>query len=96
VAIDLLDMMAIRASNSSGSTSRCFGAGCDQGLLGGPADLVLSDMAANATGHRATDHIKIMALAEAAAEMAHDVLKPVARFSARCCKAAPSRPCWRS
>ena len=36
-------------------------------LLGGPADLVLSDMAANATGHRKTDHIKIMALVEAAA-----------------------------
>ena len=49
-------------------------------MLGGPADLVLSDMAANATGHRATDHIKIMALAEAAAEMAHDVLKPGGAF----------------
>src|SRR5262249_33656618 len=35
--------------------------------LGGPADVVLSDMAANATGHRKTDHLKIMALAEAAA-----------------------------
>src|SRR5215472_12494147 len=36
-------------------------------LLGGPADVVLSDMAANATGHRKTDHLKIMALAETAA-----------------------------
>jgi len=36
-------------------------------MLGGPADVVLSDMAANATGHRRTDHLKIMALAEAAA-----------------------------
>ena len=36
-------------------------------LLGGPADAVLSDMAANATGHRRTDHLKIMGLAEAAA-----------------------------
>jgi len=45
-------------------------------LLGGPADVVLSDMAANATGHRATDHLKIMALVEAAAEFARDVLKP--------------------
>src|SRR5580704_7424033 len=49
-------------------------------MLGGAADVVLSDMAANATGHRATDHIKIMALAEAAAEMAHDVLKPGGAF----------------
>jgi 23S rRNA (uridine2552-2'-O)-methyltransferase len=51
-----------------------------KGLLGGPADVVLSDMAANATGHRPTDHIKIMALAEAAVEMAHDVLKPGGAF----------------
>ena len=44
------------------------------------ANVVLSDMAANATGHRATDHLKIMALAEAAAELAHDVLKPGGAF----------------
>ena len=48
--------------------------------LGGAADLVLSDMAANATGHRATDHLKLMALAEAAAELARDVLKPGGAF----------------
>jgi 23S rRNA (uridine2552-2'-O)-methyltransferase len=45
-------------------------------MLGGPADVVLSDMAANATGHRRTDHLKIMALAEAAAEFAREVLAP--------------------
>jgi 23S rRNA (uridine2552-2'-O)-methyltransferase len=44
-------------------------------MLGGPADVVLSDMAANATGHRKTDHLKIMALAEAAALFARTVLK---------------------
>lgn len=44
-------------------------------ILAGEADLVLSDMAANATGHRQTDHLKIMALAEAAATFAHAVLK---------------------
>jgi 23S rRNA (uridine2552-2'-O)-methyltransferase len=49
-------------------------------LLGGPADLVFSDMAANATGHRKTDHIKIMALAEAAAEFAREVLAPGGAF----------------
>jgi 23S rRNA (uridine2552-2'-O)-methyltransferase len=43
-------------------------------MLGGPADVVLSDMAANATGHRKTDHLKIMALAEAAADFAREVL----------------------
>jgi 23S rRNA (uridine2552-2'-O)-methyltransferase len=45
-------------------------------MLGGPADVVLSDMAANAIGHRRTDHLKIMALAEAAADFARAVLKP--------------------
>jgi 23S rRNA (uridine2552-2'-O)-methyltransferase len=43
-------------------------------LLGGPADVVLSDMAANATGNRATDHLRVMALAEAAADFARAVL----------------------
>jgi 23S rRNA (uridine2552-2'-O)-methyltransferase len=52
-------------------------------LLGGPADVVLSDMAANATGHRATDHIKIMALVESAAEFAREVLKPGGAFLAK-------------
>src|SRR5262245_64416566 len=49
-------------------------------LLGGPADVVLSDMAANATGHRKTDHLKIMALAEAAADFAGEVLVPGGAF----------------
>jgi 23S rRNA (uridine2552-2'-O)-methyltransferase len=48
--------------------------------LGGPADLVLSDMAANATGHRKTDHLRIIALAEAAAEFAGEVLAPGGAF----------------
>jgi 23S rRNA (uridine2552-2'-O)-methyltransferase len=49
-------------------------------VLGGPADVVLSDMAANATGHRQTDHLKIMALVEAAAQFAGEVLKPGGSF----------------
>ncbi len=49
-------------------------------LLGGQADLVLSDMAANATGHRQTDHLRIMALAEAAAHFAQEVLAPGGSF----------------
>jgi 23S rRNA (uridine2552-2'-O)-methyltransferase len=43
-------------------------------LLGGQADVVLSDMAANATGHRKTDHLRIMGLAEAAVAFAREVL----------------------
>ena len=52
-------------------------------MLGGPADVVLSDMAANATGHRPTDHLKIMALVEAAAEFASEVLAPGGSFLAK-------------
>jgi 23S rRNA (uridine2552-2'-O)-methyltransferase len=52
-------------------------------MLGGPADVVLSDMAANATGHRRTDHLKIMALAETAAEFAREVLRPGGAFLAK-------------
>jgi 23S rRNA (uridine2552-2'-O)-methyltransferase len=51
-----------------------------EALLGGPADVVLSDMAANATGHRKTDHLKIMALAETALMFAREVLKPGGAF----------------
>jgi 23S rRNA (uridine2552-2'-O)-methyltransferase len=43
-------------------------------MLGGKVDVVLSDMAANATGHRPTDHLRIMALAEAAVQFAREVL----------------------
>ncbi len=50
-------------------------------LLGGrKADVVLSDMAANATGHRKTDHLRIMGLAEAAAGFAREVLAPGGAF----------------
>ncbi|HUZ31924.1 MAG TPA: RlmE family RNA methyltransferase [Xanthobacteraceae bacterium] len=46
----------------------------------GTADVVLSDMAANTTGHRQTDHLRIVALAEAAAAFARDVLGPGGSF----------------
>ena len=52
-----------------------------QGLLrDGRADIVLSDMAAQGTGHTRTDHLRIMALAEAAIEFACDVLEPGGAF----------------
>ncbi len=52
-------------------------------LLGGEADVVMSDMAANATGHKKTDHLKIMGLAETAAEFARSVLAPGGAFLAK-------------
>lgn len=51
--------------------------------LGGPADVVLSDMAAPATGHAATDHLRIMALCEAAYDFAREVLAPAGTFVAK-------------
>jgi 23S rRNA (uridine2552-2'-O)-methyltransferase len=83
-AIDLLDMAAIPGVDFArvdfldpAAPARL------QEMLGGPADIVLSDMAANATGHRATDHLKIMALVEAAAMFARDVLRPGGTFLAK-------------
>ncbi|HEU5430855.1 MAG TPA: RlmE family RNA methyltransferase, partial [Thermomicrobiales bacterium] len=52
-------------------------------ILGGPADLVLSDMAAPATGHAATDHLRIVALAEDAFALAETMLKPDGAFVAK-------------
>jgi len=81
VAIDLLDMPAIPGVEflqldflDEAAPDRL------KALLGGPADVVLSDMAANATGHRKTDHLKIMGLAETAATFARDVLRPGGTF----------------
>ena len=48
--------------------------------LGGPADLVLTDMAAPTTGHRATDHIRTIALVEIALDVAIDTLRPGGAF----------------
>jgi 23S rRNA (uridine2552-2'-O)-methyltransferase len=49
-------------------------------MLDGGADVVLSDMAANATGHKKTDQLKIMALVEAGIEFAREVLRPGGSF----------------
>jgi 23S rRNA (uridine2552-2'-O)-methyltransferase len=51
--------------------------------LGGPADLVLSDMAANTVGHQQTDHLRTMALVEAGLEFAKDVLRPGGAYVAK-------------
>ena len=51
--------------------------------LGGLADIVLSDMAPSTTGHAATDHLRIVALAEAAFSVASEILKPGGAFVAK-------------
>jgi 23S rRNA (uridine2552-2'-O)-methyltransferase len=75
VALDLLDMKPIAGVEflkldflDDSAPARL------KEMLGGKADVVLSDMAANATGHRQTDHLRIVALAEAAADFAREVL----------------------
>jgi len=81
VALDVLDMKPIAAVEffkvdflDEAAPERL------RQILGGKADVVLSDMAANTTGHRQTDHLRIMALAEAAAQFAREVLAPGGSF----------------
>jgi len=52
-------------------------------MLGGEADVVLSDMAANTTGHKATDHLRIVGLVELAIDFARQVLAPGGSFVAK-------------
>ena len=54
-----------------------------EAALGGPADIVLSDMAPSTTGHAATDHLRILALAEDAFAVASQILKPGGGFVAK-------------
>jgi 23S rRNA (uridine2552-2'-O)-methyltransferase len=84
VAIDLLDMAPVAGVDfemmdflDPTAPERL------KATLGGPADIVLSDMAANATGHKATDHLRIVALVELAAEFAREVLAPGGAFLAK-------------
>ncbi|MBM7067622.1 RlmE family RNA methyltransferase [Actibacterium sp. 188UL27-1] len=54
-----------------------------RGWLDGSADVVMSDMAAASSGHKQTDHLRIIALCEAAADFAFDVLAPGGTFVAK-------------
>jgi 23S rRNA (uridine2552-2'-O)-methyltransferase len=85
LAIDILDMKPIPGVEflkldfldaTAPQQLRAFLGGKAEGKV----DVVLSDMAANATGHRQTDHLRIMALAEAAAHFAREVLGPGGGF----------------
>jgi 23S rRNA (uridine2552-2'-O)-methyltransferase len=84
VAIDLLEMEAIdgvefrQMDFHDAEAPRLL-----REWLGGPADGVLSDMAANATGHRKTDQLRIMGLIELAADFASEVLAPGGFFLAK-------------
>jgi 23S rRNA (uridine2552-2'-O)-methyltransferase len=60
--------------------------------LGGAADLVLSDMAPNTTGHASTDHVRIVALAEMALDFALQVLAPNGAFVAKVFQGGSEKP----
>jgi len=60
-------------------------------LLAGPADVVLSDMAASATGDTQTDHLRIIALAETAHDFARQVLRPGGTFVAKVLRGGTER-----
>jgi 23S rRNA (uridine2552-2'-O)-methyltransferase len=81
VGIDILDMPPL-----AGATFTVMDFMADdapdriKAMAGGPVDLVMSDMAPNTTGHRETDHIRILAMAEAALHFAVEVLKPGGAF----------------
>jgi len=75
IALDILDMKPIAGVEFLQLDFLADSAPAQlKALLGGQADVVLSDMAANATGHRKTDHLRIMGLAEAAVIFAREVL----------------------
>lgn len=84
IGIDLLEVEPVAGAEIYQLDFMDFGAD-DQvkEWLGGKADVVMSDMAAWATGHKQTDHLKIIALCEAAAEFAFDVLEPGGTFVAK-------------
>jgi 23S rRNA (uridine2552-2'-O)-methyltransferase len=84
VAIDILDMDAVPGVDFA-QIDFLDPAAPEQlkAMLGGEADVVLSDMAANATGHARTDHLRIMALVELAADFAREVLAPGGAFLAK-------------
>jgi 23S rRNA (uridine2552-2'-O)-methyltransferase len=84
IAIDVLPMEQVRGVDFLQLDFLDHAApGQLKAMIGGPADVVLSDMAANATGHARTDHLKIMALVESAAAFAREVLAPRGTFLAK-------------
>jgi 23S rRNA (uridine2552-2'-O)-methyltransferase len=84
VAIDILEMVPLPgATVLTGDFLAAEAPARIRAALDGPADVVLSDMAAPTTGHAATDHLRIMALAETAYAFAAEVLAPGGSFVAK-------------
>ncbi|MDG5495545.1 MULTISPECIES: RlmE family RNA methyltransferase [Azospirillaceae] len=81
VGLDLLEMEAVPGATTFQMDFTSHEAPLRlKALLQGPADVVMSDMAANTTGHTQTDHLRIMGLAEMAYQFATEVLAPGGHF----------------
>ncbi len=84
VAIDLNEIESIAGAEILiGDATSAEGIKAIRDALGGPADVVLSDMAAPATGHRQTDHLRVMGLVESALAIAEGLLAPGGTFVAK-------------
>jgi 23S rRNA (uridine2552-2'-O)-methyltransferase len=84
VALDLLAMDPVSgATVLQGDFQDPVAIAAVRAAMAGPADLVLSDMAPNTTGHNATDHLRIIGLAEEALAFAVEVLAPGGAFVAK-------------
>ncbi len=84
VAVDLIEMEPLEGVTCLiGDFHEAATQARVKAALDGPADVVLSDMAAPASGHAGTDHLRIMALAEAAFDFAAEVLGPGGAFVAK-------------
>ena len=84
VGVDLLEMEPMAgATLLQGDFTEEATVDAVRAACGGAADAVLSDMAANTTGHRPTDHLRVVALADAAAAFAEEVLAPGGVFVAK-------------
>jgi len=84
IALDIIEMAPLAGATVLQADFLDAGAPAKlEAAMGGKADLVLSDMAPNTTGHNATDHLRIIALAELALEFAVKVLAPGGAFVAK-------------
>lgn len=93
VAIDLLEMEPVRGATAlRGDFQDEAAERAVREALAGPADLVLSDMAPNTTGHTATDHLRITALAELALDFAESVLAPGGGYVAKLFQGGAEKP----
>jgi 23S rRNA (uridine2552-2'-O)-methyltransferase len=85
IAVDLVEMEPVNGVEQLrlDMTDADAASRIREALGGKPADVVLSDMHAPATGHKATDHLRIMGLAESALDLAEDILAPGGAFLAK-------------